>query len=146
MSALARFSELVAKHGTTAPPPQASTNDAAESSSPAPAEAPAGEAATSPQLDSPASKVPLPEFLERNAIRENPRIATAIVVWAADHDEKRALSTAEIRDYWKGTRLKVPTKNISRDIGKAVRSGWLTREGTAVIATGYGRRAIGLTA
>jgi hypothetical protein len=102
-----------------------------------------GAAATPPQ-QSAASKVPLPKFLQSPLIKDNPAIATAIVVWAADHDGKTSLTTGEIEKYWKGTPLKVPG-NISRDISKAVKSGWLLRNQKSYSASGHGREAIGLS-
>ena len=74
-----------------------------------------------------------------------PQIATAIVVWAADHEGKTSLTKGEIEGYWKGTKLKVPA-NTSRDLGVAVKEGWLLRKGRDLSATGYGREAIGLAA
>jgi hypothetical protein len=64
-------------------------------------------------------------------------------VWAADHDGKASLTSSDIERYWKGTKLKVPG-NTSRDIGEAVRTGWLLRDKRELSATGYGREAIGL--
>jgi hypothetical protein len=143
MGALERFSELVAEHGVTSPH-QPSTSETFDASAPTVTEEVPEAAATQPQ-DSPASKVPLPKFLERDSIKSNPAIATAIVVWAADHDGKSSLSSSEIESRWKGTKLKVPG-NIRRDIGVAVKNGWLIREGRTLSATGYGREAIGLSA
>ena len=102
-----------------------------------------GAAATPPQK-SPASKVLLPQFLQSPSIKGNSKIATAIVVWAADHDGKSNLATGEIEKYWKRTPLKVP-KNLSRDIGAAVKNGWLLQEKRRYSASGYGREAIGLS-
>lgn len=143
MAALERFSELVAEHGAAPPPsPAIAATDgsgAGGETQDEPEEAP------TPPRDSAASKVPLPKFLERPSIQGNSKIATAIVIWAADHEQKDSLTKGEIEKYWKGTRLKVPG-NTSRDIGDAVKAGWLLRDGRKLSASGYGREAIGLSA
>jgi hypothetical protein len=141
MDALDRFLGLVEQYGV-APPPPAPTGATIDEDAAAAAGA---EVAATPPQESPASKLPLPKFLERDSIKENPEIATAIVVWAADHEQRESLTSGEIVSYWKGTKLKLPG-NTSRDIGKAVKAGWLLREGRNLSATGYGREAIGLPA
>lgn len=141
MAALERFSTLVGNHGAT--PPPARTVSAVDDDATAEG-AEESEAAAPPQRESPASQVPLPKFLERDTIKNNSQIATAIVVWAADHDGKTSVTNTDINNYWKGTRLRAPA-NLARDIQNAVRSGWLNREGKSFAATGYGREAIGLS-
>jgi hypothetical protein len=75
----------------------------------------------------------------------NPAFATAIVVWAADHEGKDALTKREVEAYWKGTSRKLPA-NTARDIGVTVKSAWLMKgEGNTYGASGYGREAIGLS-
>lgn len=109
--------------------------------------APAGAAnpgtATGPQTSA-ASKIPLPQFLSSKAISGNAKIATAIVAWAADHENKSSLSASEIKSYWKNTTVKVPG-NLTRDIDSAKKQGWLTAEGRTYVVTGFGRTAIGLS-
>lgn len=83
--------------------------------------------------------------LESDGIKGNAKVATAIVVWAADHEKKDTLTKGEIERYWKGTKLKVPG-NTSRDIGEAVKAGWILRDGRSYSPSGYGREAIGLPA
>lgn len=100
-------------------------------------------AATGPQ-SSAASRVPLPQFLSSKAISGNAKIATAIVAWAADHENKSSLTSAEIKGYWKDTTVKVPG-NLARDIDSAKKQGWLTVEGRGYAVTGFGRTAIGLS-
>jgi hypothetical protein len=143
MAALERFSALMADHATAA------SEDSAGAAAGAPAdsssEPDAGTAAPTPPQQSTASKMPLPKFLERDSVKSNPEVATAIVVWAADHDGKASVGTADVERYWKGTPLKVPA-NLPRDISKAVKSGWLIRDGKELTATGFGREAIGLSA
>jgi hypothetical protein len=145
MVALERFSELVANHGA-GPTPAATVSEAAdELGTAAQAKAEPDAQPTAPQ-ESPASKVPLPKFLQRETIKNNSHIATAIVVWAADHDGKATASLEEIEGYWKGTPYPVP-KNLRRDVTAAVKKSWLIREDDkSHTATGYGREAIGLSA
>jgi hypothetical protein len=140
-AALARFSELIAQSG--AKQPAGAKPDAGRGSGVAEAKEEAAEA--TPPQKSAASKVPLPTFLEGDGIKGNSKIATAIVIWAAAHDQKDGLTKAEIEARWKGTRLKVPS-NTSRDISDAVKAGWLIRDGSTYTASGYGREAIDLPA
>lgn len=134
MQAFAEFKVLTAIAPPGKPKPQ-SKEDTPEDDD--------GARAIAPQT-SVASKVPLPKFLESDEIKANPAIATAIVVWAADHEGKPSLTTREIERYWKDTRLKVPG-NTSRDIGVAMKNGWLIKsDGNTYSASGYGRQAIGL--
>jgi hypothetical protein len=143
MAALERFSALVAEYGVAPPAGTSGEQAAADAAGAGETDEPA--AAATPPQESAASKVPLPRFLESDAIKGNSKIATAIVVWAADHEQKDGLTTGEIEKYWKSTKLKVP-RNTSRDIGAAVKEGWLHRDGRTLSATGYGREAIGLSA
>jgi hypothetical protein len=142
MQALAEFKVLAA----AAPPPkqQPQRRRQPEDDLPEDDDDDGDRAAVAPPQTSAASKLPLPKFLERDAIKGNPAFATAIVVWAADHEGKDALTRREIEAYWKGTSRKLPA-NPSRDIGGAVKSGWLVKgEGNTYSASGYGREAIGL--
>lgn len=135
MQALAEFRELVSSAPPPPPPREYETAQDSDANAPVP----------SPPQDSEASNVPLPKFLESDPIKGNPAIATAIVVWAADHEGKASLTKREIEGYWKGTKLKVPA-NTARDIGVAVKAGWLLKgEGNTYSASGYGREAIGLS-
>ena len=100
------------------------------------------DAAPTGPKNSAASKVPLPQFL--GAIDGNDKIATAIVTWATDHEKKVKLTASQIKAYWKDTNVKVPA-NINRDVERAKKQGWLTRDGNEYSVTGFGRTAIGTT-
>jgi hypothetical protein len=102
-----------------------------------------GTASAKPQKSS-VSKVPLPQFLASDQIKGNPKIATAIVAWAAAHENKASLTIGDIRQYWKKTTVKAPS-NLPRDLTSAEKNGWLDREGKSFSVNGYGRKAIGLS-
>ena len=85
---------------------------------------------------------PLPVFLsEREHLKTNPEIATAIVYWAAARGDEEGLTSADVERHWKQTRLKAPS-NLSRDLSNAVKNGWLEKEGRVFRATGYGKATI----
>lgn len=102
-----------------------------------------GAAPTAPQ-QSAASKVPLPQFLASDAIKGNAKIAAAIVAWAADHENKAALTAPDIKRYWRNTNVKIPA-NINRDVDGAQKHGWLSKDHNSYSITGFGRTAIGLS-
>jgi len=146
MAALEKFTAMLAEHGGLPSAPAAPTSTTAGTEGVVgTTEAPNEGATPTPPQDSAASKVPLPKFLERPEIKGNSKVATAIVIWAADHDSRDGLSKGDIEKSWKGTKLKVPA-NTSRDIGDAVRAGWLIKDGRIYSASGFGREAIGLPA
>jgi hypothetical protein len=106
-------------------------------------EPPAGNGSSTPTTTA-TTELPLAQFVGRDEIKSNAQIATAIVAWAADREDKVSLTASEIRDRWRQkTSIKLP-QNLPRDIKSAVRKGWLEKDGDAFSASGYGRREIGL--
>lgn len=95
IAALERFSELVAEHGAAPPPSPVVAEPPRDGGGPETQDEP--EAAATPPQESAASKVPLPKFLERPSIQGNSKIATASVVWAADHEQKTLLRRVRSR-------------------------------------------------
>jgi hypothetical protein len=100
-----------------------------------------GEAPTGPK-QSEATDKPLPQVVA--AIKGNAKVATAIVAWAADHEDKSSLTVSEIKGYWRRTNLRVPA-NPNRDVEKAAKEGWLHRDDSNYTVTGFGRTEVGLT-
>lgn len=91
-----------------------------------------------------ASKVPLAQFLKSDDIKGNAKVVAGIVAWAEDHEGTTPIQSGGIRSLWKQkTQLKEPG-NLGRDIGAAVKAGYLERNGNDITVTGFGRKEIGL--
>ena len=88
--------------------------------------------------------LPLPAYLSTLKLAGNKERATAILVWSAGDGQER-LTTAEIKALWTKTHLK-PASNLSRDLGEAVKKGWIVLEGTGQeqgwAAHGFGKNAV----
>lgn len=89
MQALTEFKGLTASAPATSDKPDSETTTITSDAESSVDETPATKTP-------PPCKVPLPKFLESEAIKGNDAIATAIVIWAEDHDGKAALTKREI--------------------------------------------------
>jgi hypothetical protein len=58
----------------------------------------------------------LPAFLAPLKLKSGPKTGAAIVAWSAQHGETSKLTSAEVRDLWKGTKYKLPSTlgNVTR--------------------------------
>ncbi len=89
-------------------------------------------------------KEPLPVFLKACKTSGNAQIATAIVAWAQKFKGKDSgLKRGEVADHWRQTKLKEPG-NLGRDLGTAIKSGLLHRDGGYYTVTGFGLETIGV--
>jgi hypothetical protein len=88
--------------------------------------------------------LPLPAYLSTLKLAGNKERATAILVWSTGDGQER-LTTAEIKALWTKTHLK-PASNLSRDLGEAVKKGWIVLEGKGQeqgwAAHGFGKKAV----
>ena len=90
------------------------------------------------------TREPLSVFLDRTGKTDsNPKIATAIVLWTKQHEQKEEIGPNEVKELWRRTKCKVPG-NVPRELGKAVKEGWLDRVGEGRYRmTGHGEEFIG---
>jgi hypothetical protein len=88
---------------------------------------------------------PLNLFLERAGKTDsNPQIGTAIVLWAKRCRSLEELEPNQVKDFWRDTKKKVPG-NVPRELGKAVKEGWLSRAGVGRYRiTGHGESFVGV--
>jgi hypothetical protein len=85
-----------------------------------------------PKAPKPPGGMTLPAFLARLTIKGGPRTGTAIVAWSAQHTAKDKLTPADVEALWKQTKYKLPSThgNLTRDLNRAVKQGWLRKEGS----------------
>jgi hypothetical protein len=88
---------------------------------------------------------PLNLFLERAGRTDsNPQIGAAIVLWAKRWRGLEELEPNQVKEFWRNTKHKVPG-NVPRELGTAVKEGWLSRAGTGRYRiTGHGESFIGV--
>lgn len=90
------------------------------------------------------SDMPLAVFVKR-AFSSQAAKATAIVMWARDHEGKSALKPSDIEAHWRKTTGKVPA-NPSQVCATAVTHGWLHNEGGGMYSvTGHGEALVSST-
>jgi len=89
-----------------------------------------------------ASKMTLPELMNEVDFGSNAEIGAAIVIWANDKEGKSTVTRGDIGSYWAETKHKAPA-NLSRDISKAKKSGWIKAADGGYKAEGYGRKQLG---
>jgi hypothetical protein len=93
-------------------------------------------------------EVLLQEFLAKLKLKSNAEVGAAILAWAAEHGEKAALTSSELHELWEQTEFKAPTPaaNVPRDLGPAVKKGWVKKEGKGkgqtFRAQAYGQKEI----
>jgi hypothetical protein len=82
-------------------------------------------------IKTPHGEVLLQEFLAKLKLKGNAQVGAAILSWATQHGEKDKLTTLELHELWEQTEHKAPTpaSNVTRDLGPAIKKGWVKKEG-----------------